>query len=139
MRTHLFTYGTLCTPDIMASVCGQLFPVEAAVVHGFRRRWIRGCHYPGMIVAPEGAAPEPIDGVLHLDIDEATWTRLDHYESDLYDCLPVEVELTDGQRVTAHAYILPAAEAYQLSERLWELDRSLLPDPPDVSEQETSS
>lgn len=117
---HVFTYGTLMWPDIMARVCGPdgmpFAPPHAATLADHARHPVRGHDYPAMIPA----AGHQVVGRLYLDVPEPAWPRLDRFEGDAYERHEVLVTLADGTWHRAWTYLLKASLAGQLDEGDWD-------------------
>ena len=117
---HLFTYGTLMWPDIMARVCGPacepLATPQAATLAGHERRPVRGQDYPAMVPA-DG---HQVVGRLYLDLPEAAWARLDLFEGDEYERHEVLVTLADGRWERAWTYLLKPGLAGRLDAGDWD-------------------
>lgn len=105
MPQHCFTYGSLMCEDIMAAVCdlpiGKLAAYRAALA-GFVRHPVTEESYPGIIPA-SGAM---VVGVVYVDVPEAAWPRLDRFEGEMYERLPVMIRLEDGASLEAHSYVI---------------------------------
>jgi gamma-glutamylcyclotransferase (GGCT)/AIG2-like uncharacterized protein YtfP len=108
--------------DIMGAVCATapLTPVPARL-EGFRRAPVLGAEYPGMVPAAGGL----VEGVLYLGLPATAWPRLDAFEGDEYCRSAVEVELPDGRRLTAWAYVFKPEYAARLGEGEWDFARFL--------------
>nr|WP_297382952.1 gamma-glutamylcyclotransferase family protein [uncultured Roseateles sp.] len=117
---HLFTYGTLMWPDIMARVCGPacapMATPQAATLAGHARRPVRGQDYPAMVPA-DG---HQVVGRLYLDLPEAAWARLDLFEGDEYERHEVLVTLADGRWERAWTYLLKPGLAGRLDAGDWD-------------------
>jgi gamma-glutamylcyclotransferase (GGCT)/AIG2-like uncharacterized protein YtfP len=122
MTDHCFTYGSLMCEDIMGAVCATapLMPTPARL-EGFRRAPVLGAEYPGMVPAAGGL----VEGVLYLGLPATAWPRLDAFEGDEYCRSAVEVELPDGRRLTAWAYVFKPEYAARLGEGEWDFARFL--------------
>jgi len=116
---NLFAYGTLCVPQVMRAVVGRELEGSPAILEQYRRRLISGCVFPGIIAAPG----EEVAGTLFLDLDAATMARLDAYEASFYERRTVSVRVLGGPEdklVSAEVYVLPASEAWRLSDDAWD-------------------
>ena len=122
MTDHCFTYGSLMCEDIMGAVCATapLTPVPARL-EGFRRAPVLGVEYPGMVPA----AGQAVEGVVYLGLPASAWPRLDAFEGDEYQRSEVEVELADGRRLMAWAYVFKPEHAARLGEGDWDFARFL--------------
>lgn len=122
MSPHCFTYGSLMCEDIMSAVCGlPCTRHAAATLAGHRRHPVIGQHYPGMVPAP-GAA---VAGVLYLDLPDAAWPRLDAFEGEEYDRVPVRVALADGSTLAAWTYLFKPRHASRLGAGEWDFEHFL--------------
>ncbi|MFG6415972.1 gamma-glutamylcyclotransferase family protein [Roseateles sp. DC23W] len=97
---HCFTYGSLMWADIMARVCGREFASEPASLADHHRHPVRGQDYPGLQAARGGL----VAGRLYRDVDPAAWARLDAFEGEEYERVPVSVMLADGTALPAQVY-----------------------------------
>jgi gamma-glutamylcyclotransferase (GGCT)/AIG2-like uncharacterized protein YtfP len=118
---HCFTYGSLMCADIMASVCGQAFAAEDAVLDGHTRHPVQGEAYPGMVRSANGQ----VAGRLYLDLDALALHRLDAFEGEMYERRAVQVRLADGRLVAAQTYLFRAAFAHLLQPGEWDFERFL--------------
>ena len=112
---NLFAYGTLMCSDIMEEVSGVKATGIGAVLHGYSRRCVRGQHYPGLIKETS----ERVDGIIYFDIPDWAWGRLDHFEGDMYERLPVSVETADKKRISAETYVVKDNFKQYLETRRW--------------------
>lgn len=119
--THCFTYGSLMCEDIMGAVCATRAPFIAATLDGFRRGPVIGQEYPGMQPAP-GCR---VEGVLYLDLPDAAWARLDHFEGDEYTRELVTVRTADGRSLAAWTYVFKPEFASRLGLGEWDFQRFL--------------
>jgi gamma-glutamylcyclotransferase (GGCT)/AIG2-like uncharacterized protein YtfP len=113
---NVFTYGTLLLAEVMEAVAGRRFASVPARLDGFERVRVRGAVYPGA-----RAAEASIDGVLWLDVDEASLARLDRFEGDTYERRHLVVGTADGPR-DAQAYVVPPANEHLLEPASWDLE-----------------
>lgn len=117
---HVFTYGTLLFPEVMAAVAGRVYVAEPATLHGFARVCVRDAVYPGAV---EEAGAE-IRGVLYRDVDEAALRRLDRFEGETYERRRV-VATCDGDLTETSAYVYVVAREHRgcLDRRPWDPER----------------
>ncbi|MDA0333582.1 MAG: gamma-glutamylcyclotransferase [bacterium] len=116
--SHVFTYGTLTIPRVMAVVTGHTFVAEPALLQGWARYALRGETYPGLVCEATAAC----DGVLWRQVDADSLRRLDEFEGDWYRRQMVTV-LADGVPVAAQTYVLVEAQHHRVSHRRWLRDR----------------
>lgn len=113
---RLFAYGTLQDSRLLARLAGRPLAGRAAVLRDYVRYTVAGEEYPGIL--PQEWAET--DGMVFEGLRAEDWTRLDHYESDLYDRLPVTVHFPDGSACVAYAYVIPPENRSALSELPWD-------------------
>ena len=121
MPVHCFTYGSLMCDDIMASVCGipraNLVSRAARLPH-FTRHPVIGETYPGMVPSPAVS----VSGVLYLNLPEAVWPRLDVFEGEMYERMPVSVETEEGTVLPAETYVFRPEFAHRLTAGPWDFE-----------------
>ncbi|MFM8928779.1 MAG: gamma-glutamylcyclotransferase family protein [Betaproteobacteria bacterium] len=111
-----FAYGSLMWPDIMTRVCGREVSAlqhTQAWLHGHARHPVRGQDYPGLV--PQSGA-QALQGVLYTGLTPQDFQRLDAFEGQEYERVPVEVVLehpatTDG--------LAPAGAAPAARQKTW--------------------
>ncbi|MFF7705443.1 gamma-glutamylcyclotransferase family protein [Streptomyces lydicus] len=96
--TVLFVYGTLQFDAVLQALLGRVPKRAPASAPGWRAAALEGRVYPGLIAAPDAAAP----GLLLTDLSRREWAILDAFEDDRYDLR--EVELTSGGRGLAYVW-----------------------------------
>lgn len=121
---HCFTYGSLMCDDIMAAVCGlpaASLASQPAWLAGYGRHPVRGEHYPGMVAAPGQA----VEGRVYLDLPASAWPRLDVFEGEYYERLPVRVAPDGGPEITAETYVFRPQFVHLLGEGDWDFEAFL--------------
>jgi len=118
--SHLFAYGSLMCPDILARVAGLVVDGQPAELTGYRRRAVRGETYPGLIVAPGHV----LGGVLYRALPEAAWARLDQFEGDDYQRIKVEIRSATGP-LPAWTYLYRPELHHQLEDHDWDFQAFL--------------
>jgi gamma-glutamylcyclotransferase (GGCT)/AIG2-like uncharacterized protein YtfP len=113
---HLFAYGTLMCDDIMAEVSGGHLSPVPATLRGYRRRRVKGEHYPALVPDAEGY----VEGVVYRNVPQSAWARLDRFEGEMYSRKIVQVALTDETAVTAATYVVRADFMDCLDEAEWD-------------------
>ena len=115
MKRHVFTYGSLMFPEVWSLVVAGVHRRVDARLDDHARFSIDGQTYPGTVFV----AGAHVDGVLHLDVDEADVERLDRFEGDDYRRMSVDVETATGpMRAETYVYLLH----HRLSASSWEPD-----------------
>ncbi len=114
----LFTYGTLMVPSIFASVTGRHLPGHEACLPGYARFCIKNEVYPGIIASPGHTTY----GMVYLDVDEQSISKLDIFEGDYYLRTLVRVTTEDAKTHDAQTYVLKDQYRYLLSKRKWDVE-----------------
>lgn len=112
---NLFTYGTLMFPEVWARAAREACAFRKAVLHGYEARRLSGVEFPGLIEAPETST----HGLVYLDVSPEAMVRLDAYEDDFYDRIPVVVELESGDTLEAHAYLISPEHRFMVLPYPW--------------------
>lgn len=117
-RHALFCYGTLEFAPVMQAVAGREFAAQPAVLHGYRRRAIRGKVFPGVAARSGGA----VRGTLYRGLTRAHLRRLDAYENPFYRRCLRHVRDAAGRRHAAWVYVVPALYRHRLGAEEWDAD-----------------
>lgn len=115
---HLFVYGTLMSGKLLEAVTGCRPEAAFAQLYGYSRHAVRGAPYPG--IAPERGSR--VDGILYKDISNTAWDLLDRFEGPMYFREDVGVELCDGAREQAVAYVVKPQHRHLLENRDWNFE-----------------
>ncbi len=118
---HLFAYGTLMCPEIMARVVTSLPASLPARLDHYRRGPLSGVDYPAIVACPGGC----VEGLLYLDLPEAAWRRLDEFEAEIYTRKEVTVSLADDRRLAAETYVLKDEYRRRLGPSAWSFEEFL--------------
>ena len=111
---HLFAYGTLMDASVWSRVAQETCGMRRAVLHGYEARRLRDVMFPGLVQCEGAITP----GLVYLDVSEAALARLDAYEDDFYERVPVPVIFEDGATLTADAYlVMPVHRDVVLAEK----------------------
>jgi len=113
-----FFYGTLMDPDVRALVLSPAMrdvAVEAAVLEGYRRVFMRGRVYPVVIPARSLRG----EGVVARGLGPTDGVRLAKFESDEYDEVTRDVMLPTGECLPARVFV--AGRRATPTARSWEL------------------
>jgi gamma-glutamylcyclotransferase (GGCT)/AIG2-like uncharacterized protein YtfP len=116
MKVNLFTYGTLCLPEVMQSVAGRVFATATARLDGYLCRLLRRRVYPGMIRSTNDST----QGLLHYDVDAQSLARIDAFEGGYYRRESVLAVREDGGEVAACTYVLVESLHHLLSDSDWD-------------------
>lgn len=99
----LFFYGTLMDLDLLGFLIGRsVDPSELlpARLRGARRVRVRGASFPMLVPDPRAT----VEGRVWYGGTAAERARLDAYEGPAWRLVPVEVQLTSGERVAVAVY-----------------------------------
>jgi len=113
---HLFAYGTLQNPRIMALIAGRPLQGVPAALPGYMRYRIIDRVYPAIVAAPGWEVP----GLLYSAINAVELQRLDDYEGPLYERRLVSVRGPQGA-LEVSTYVLRAQHGHRLSREPWDL------------------
>ncbi len=113
---NLFAYGTLMCDEIMREVSGYSLSHWQGTLKGYRRRSIRGEHYPAILPDAEGR----VDGLVYRNVPDPAWDLLDRFEGEMYVRRLVHVELAGGETVAASAYVIREEFADRLARSDWD-------------------
>jgi gamma-glutamylcyclotransferase (GGCT)/AIG2-like uncharacterized protein YtfP len=113
----IFTYGTLMIPEVMYAVTTREFRFKNAILRGYARFTVKGESYPGIIPATDAVT----QGIIYLDVDELSLERLDTFEGDLYQRIPVPAEMDGGEIFNAEAYVIKPKFRSCLSSKKWNM------------------
>jgi gamma-glutamylcyclotransferase (GGCT)/AIG2-like uncharacterized protein YtfP len=118
MNHHVYAYGTLQVPAIIAQIVGREVVGCPARLSGYARWCIEGRLYPAIVEAPASE----VDGIVYPGLDTAELERLDTYEGELYERRELPVRVGDVT-IAACTYVLRAEHAHWLSREPWDLAR----------------
>lgn len=114
---HVFTYGSLMFPEVWQTVVGGEFATVEGAVAGYSVFRVRDAVFPGIIAAADECV---VRGLVYLDVDPASFDRLDRFEDDFYERRTLSIDCGDGQRRTADAYVVPANYRHVLTAEPWD-------------------
>jgi gamma-glutamylcyclotransferase (GGCT)/AIG2-like uncharacterized protein YtfP len=106
-------------PEVWRSVVGREFKTVKCSATGFAIYRVQGAVFPGIIAASQ---QDVVPGVVHLDVDEPSLTRLDLFEDNFYERRSLSIDCSDGVQRSAFAYVVPESNRSVLSCEPW--DRS---------------
>jgi hypothetical protein len=118
MSHHLYAYGTLQVPAIIAHVIGRELAGRPARLRGYARYRVEGRPYPAIVEVPG----MEVDGVVFSGIEAAELERLDSYEGNLYERRRLPVWVGDHS-IRAETYLLRPEYSHWLSGESWDLAR----------------
>jgi gamma-glutamylcyclotransferase (GGCT)/AIG2-like uncharacterized protein YtfP len=114
--TAVFCYGTLLFPEVMQAVCGIADKGRPALAAGWARYRVRGEAFPALV--EERGAHTP--GAVFERVDAAALARLDAFEGPLYVRRALEVELQDGARASAQAWVIAPGREAEVTREPWD-------------------
>ena len=112
---NIFAYGTLMIPDVMYAVTTREFRFKNAILRGYARFTVKGESYPGIIPATDAVT----QGIIYLDVDELPLERLDAFEGDLYQRIPIQAETKEKEIFNAETYAIKSKFRRCLSLKEW--------------------
>jgi gamma-glutamylcyclotransferase (GGCT)/AIG2-like uncharacterized protein YtfP len=113
---HVFTYGTLMFPEVWQAVVGRSFTSVRGVLRGFAIYRVCDAVYPGIIASDATCV---VEGLVYLDIDAASITKLDAFEGDFYERQTIAVTCVDGSELSPECYVVPHAMRHALTAEPW--------------------
>jgi len=113
---NIFAYGTLMIPAVMYAVTARHFRFNKVVLRGYARFTVKGESYPGIVPATAAIT----EGIIYLNVDEASLERLDIFEGDLYQRTPVGVEAEGEKILNAETYVIKPEYRGFLSSKAWD-------------------
>ena len=115
---NIFAYGTLMIPDVMCAVTTREFRFMDAILRGYARFTVKGASYPGIIPVTEAVT----EGFIYFDVDEFSLERLDEFEGDLYQRIPIQAETERGKILNAATYVIKPEYRDYLSLQKWDVE-----------------
>jgi hypothetical protein len=101
----------------MEEVTGMRASGVRAVLSGYTCYQVRNETYPAVALSPNGV----VQGLLYEDVPPQVWTRLDHFEGDMYERKGVIVT-SRGQSIPAYTYVIADQYRDQLEPIEWNYD-----------------
>ncbi|MGB7567737.1 MAG: gamma-glutamylcyclotransferase family protein [Chitinivibrionales bacterium] len=117
---NLFVYGTLLSKAIWKSIVTGDYASDSAVLKGYARKKVKGKNYPGLI---EQAGSE-VEGMIHYNISEEDFRKLDIYEGKEYERTKVFVQLLSGKSARCITYLFKKEYFNRLTESEWSPEKS---------------
>lgn len=108
---HLFAYGTLMWPEVLAAVIGRPLSGTPATLSGFRRMRVKEELYPALV---KSYSREAVKGILYRDLTEEEFRFLERFEGEEYDRKEVCIGAEQAQ-----VYVLSRAWRHIADSRLW--------------------
>lgn len=104
-------------PDVMYAVTARKFRFKNTMLKGYARFTVKGDSYPGIIPSTNSIT----EGIIYFNVDELSLERLDEFEGDLYQRIPIQVETKDNEVLNAETYIIKPRYRRCLSSKEWNL------------------
>jgi len=104
--------------DVADQVIGRptaSFSPVPATLSGYKRVYVAGATYPGIVPAPDSA----VNGLLFRDISNDEAARLDAFEGPDYETHTVSVALANGEDVEARVFV--PVPTLVLTDKPWSL------------------
>jgi gamma-glutamylcyclotransferase (GGCT)/AIG2-like uncharacterized protein YtfP len=118
---NLFTYGSLMCQDIMFAVCGVPLRHSPAILPQYRRFLVKNEQYPGVVPIEDGL----IKGVVYHGISPAVWSRLDHFEGEMYCRCLVTILDENGAETKVYCYVFKPEFRQHLTDEEWDFEMFL--------------
>ena len=96
---NLFVYGALMYEEVWEQIVSGEFEKSRAVLHGYRRLAVKEEEYPGLI-----KASGKVNGCIWYGIDEQNLEKLDTFEGEYYERVPVVAVDNEGNAVEVDVY-----------------------------------
>jgi gamma-glutamylcyclotransferase (GGCT)/AIG2-like uncharacterized protein YtfP len=112
---HLFAYGTLELPAVIAKVTGVRLEARTATLPGHARYLLARYPYPAIVADAAGS----VTGTMYLDLEAPAFALLDAYEGNLYERCELAVE-SAGVVLSAQCYVLRGEFHGLLSRAPWD-------------------
>ncbi|MBI1424949.1 MAG: gamma-glutamylcyclotransferase [Gammaproteobacteria bacterium] len=119
MPSHLFCYGTLCLPEVMRRVIGEVPASATAELADFASYALAGRVYPGIV--PQNGAR--VSGLMYYALGRAQFAKLDAYEGAEYQRVRVWVSAAQERRIQVWTYVLAPRYYHRLTTKGWSLAR----------------
>lgn len=100
----------------MTEVAGAQLRSTPAILAGYRRFLVRDEQYPGVVADTAGT----VAGIVYHDITPASWSRLDRFEGEMYQRLPVRVRYPDDVEAVVDCYVFRPEFAHRLTTTEWD-------------------
>jgi len=112
---NIFVYGTLMYAEVWRRVAHKDYPWKRARLHNYQRYRVKNALYPGLVKSRNGL----VEGVAYFGVEHGDIQRLDRFEGDYYQRLPVIIEADEIGRCRAEVYIFRNRYRRCLSGRVW--------------------
>jgi gamma-glutamylcyclotransferase (GGCT)/AIG2-like uncharacterized protein YtfP len=106
-------------PEVWQAVVGRKFETVEGTAAGFANYRVVNAVFPGIVKAGDR---DVVRGVVYLEVDDESLTRLDLFEDDFYERQALWVDCTDGQRRAADSYVVPPQNRHVLTNEPWQRD-----------------
>ncbi len=102
-------------PDVMYAVTTRKFRFKDTILRGYVRFTVKEESYPGIIPVTDAAT----EGIIYFDVDELSLERLDAFEGDLYQRIPIRAETKEKEILNAETYVIKPEYRGYLSSKEW--------------------
>lgn len=119
MKSSVFVYGTLMSPQVVEILIGRTPTRVPAILEGYIRHPVRNHVFPGLLVASSATTR----GILYRDLTPQEMKRFDWFEDIEYARKDVTVQVEEtGENIDTQAYLWANPEDELETDRLWEYD-----------------
>ena len=102
----------------MCAVTTREFRFIDVILRGYARFMVKGASYPGIIQVTDAIT----EGIIYFDVDELSLERLDEFEGDLYQRIPIQAETERGKILNAATYVIKPEYRDYLSLQKWDVE-----------------
>ena len=114
----LFVSGPLMFRDLVKALTGHSYSAKFGQLHGYAQFLLKDEGQAAMIPFPDRV----VDGVVYLDVDEASLAKLDAYQGKRFTREEVSIEGEGGEWLEAEAYCLKLTRKSLLTGAEWDED-----------------
>lgn len=98
--TNLFVYGALMYDEVWERIVSGKFRKTSGQLQGYRRLAVKDEEYPGLVKG-DGS----VKGCIWYGLDDEALAKLDIFEGEYYQRIPLSVVDHDANLVKAHVYL----------------------------------
>lgn len=115
---NVFVSGPLMFRDLIKAVTGKTFAIQSGTLHGYSQFTIQDEGQSAMIPFPDRS----VDGVVYIDVDDESLSRMDAFQGKRFEREEVTVEAEGGEWLEAEAYSFKLRCRKKLSANEWDED-----------------
>ena len=96
-------------------ITAREFHFKSVILSGYARFAVQGKSFPGIIPVTDAIT----EGIIYFDVDEPSLKRLDAFEGDLYQRIPIRAETKEKEILNAETYVIKPKFRGYLSSKEW--------------------